>query len=448
MAIPKLVVSVLILAISWTLTTPALALTWPQQIDDDQGSLTIYQPQPESLEGNQLSARAAISLELKGESDPIFGAMWFESRIATDKSSGTVDILDIKVTKVTWPDSKDAGEQRLMQAVQAIFPEQGLAISLERLSASLETAEISRKSLEALNNEPPVIRFVEEKAVLLLYDGEPRFGAVKGSTYERALNTPFVVVRDNRKQLFLSDGIHWYTAQDPLGPWEPTLTPPSELVAMLKEARKTSETSSAPEGTDKAPEDNGPPTVVSASQPTELVVTAGKPNWMALEGGEILYVENTETPWLRYLPTGNMYLLLSGRWYRSKSTQGPWSFVPSTELPKAFASIPPASAIGGLRTSVAGTEEAEEAMLDAAIPQTASVDRKKATLTVEYDGEPQFENIPGTDIAYATNTGAQVLRIEKHYYAADNGVWFEAQKATGPWAVADQVPEDEIAKIP
>ncbi|MEM6545123.1 MAG: hypothetical protein AAF680_09465, partial [Pseudomonadota bacterium] len=56
MAIPKLVVSFLILAISWTLTTPALALTWPQQIDDDQGSLTIYQPQPESLEGNQLSA--------------------------------------------------------------------------------------------------------------------------------------------------------------------------------------------------------------------------------------------------------------------------------------------------------------------------------------------------------------------------------------------------------
>ncbi|MEM1142680.1 MAG: carbohydrate-binding family V/XII [Pseudomonadota bacterium] len=420
----------------------AQAITWPQQIDGDEGSLTIYQPQPESLEGNRLTARAAISLELKGGGEPTFGAMWFESRLSTDKRQGTVEILEIDVTKVTWPDSKDAGEQRLMQAVQAAFPEQGLSISLERLSASLETAEISRKSLEDLNNDPPDIKFIEEKAVLLVYDGEPRFGDVDGTSYERALNTPFVVVRDKRNSYFLSDGTHWYAASDAMGPWAPTDKPPADLMKMLEEAKRSSEDSA-----EETP-DSEPPKVVAAARPTELIVTAGKPNWIALQGGELLYVDNTETPWLRYLPTGNMYLLLSGRWYRSKSNAGPWTFVPSTELPDAFAKIPPASAIGGLRTSVAGTEEAEEAMLDAAIPQTAPVDRKRATLKVEYDGKPKFEAIPGTKVSYAVNTGAQVLLIDKRYYAADNGVWFESDNPTGPWAVAEKVPEAEIAKIP
>ncbi|MEL7044007.1 MAG: hypothetical protein AAGL66_03190 [Pseudomonadota bacterium] len=159
-------------------------------------------------------------------------------------------------------------------------------------------------------------------------------------------------------------------------------------------------------------------------------------------------MKNTETPWLRHLPTGNIYLLLSGRWFRSKTEAGPWTFVPATELPEAFATIPPASDIGGLRSSVAGTEEAEQAMLDAAIPQTAAINRAEATLTVEYDGEPRFEAIKGTSVSYAVNTASQVLEIGKVFYAVDSGVWFKSVSATGPWIVADDVPEDEIARIP
>jgi hypothetical protein len=196
------------------------------------------------------------------------------------------------------------------------------------------------------------------------------------------------------------------------------------------------------------PTDGPAPTVVTATEPTELIATNGQPDWQSLPGGELLYVQNTETPWLRVLSTGNMYVLLSGRWYRSKSESGPWTFVPADELPASFKDIPPASDIGGLRVSVAGTEEAEDAMLDAAIPQTAAIDRDSTNLSVEYDGAPKFEAISGTAVAYAVNTGAQVLRIGGRYYAVDDGVWFESGAPTGPWQVADSVPEDEIAKIP
>ena len=190
------------------------------------------------------------------------------------------------------------------------------------------------------------------------------------------------------------------------------------------------------------------PAIVAADEPTELVVTSGKPDWQALPGGDLLYVKNTETAWLRELSTNNMYLLLSGRWYRSKSQSGPWTFVRSDELPQSFAQIPPESDIGGLRVSVAGTEEANDAMLDAQIPETAAIERSKASLTVEYDGQPKFEKIKGTEVSYAINTAAQVLRIDNRYYAVDNGVWFDSSSATGPWAVSDSIPSEEIQQIP
>ena len=129
-------------------------------------------------------------------------------------------------------------------------------------------------------------------------------------------------------------------------------------------------------------------------------------------------------------------LLLSGRWFRSKSEAGPWTFVRADELPPSFQDIPPASDIGGLRTSVAGTEEADDAIRDAAIPQTSAIKRSEASLTVEYDGAPKFESIEGTAVSYAVNTGAQVLLIGGRYYAADNGVWFTSAAATGPWVRA------------
>jgi hypothetical protein len=367
--------------------------------------------------------------------------MWFDATIDTDRDAGTVLVRDIKVTRVTWPDSKDTGEQRLSNFVEEAFPENGLEIGLDQLSASLESADIERQSLENLNNEPPAILFAESLSVLMLFDGEPRFTEVEGSDYERALNTPFLVVRVRGKdEFYLSSGTHWYAAGSALGPWALSDTPPADLREQVEKAiAEQGETPAA---------DGPPPQIVVATEPTELIVTDGKPSWQSLADGDLLYVSNTETPWVRDLPTGNMYLLLSGRWYRAARAEGPWEFVRADKLPDAFAEIPPASDIGGLRVSVAGTEEAEQAMLDAAVPQTAAIKRDEASLIVEYDGKPRFEPIAGTEVSYAVNTGAQVLEINGVYYAVDDGVWFSARAATGSWSIADSIPANEIAKIP
>jgi len=305
---------------------PAFAtLEWPQEIDAPEGTVVIYQPQPEALAGNVLSGRAAIALEPKGQDAPIFGVMWFTAKIDTDRDSDTAIVRDVTVERVNWPDSKDAAEQRFTAIVESAVPETGFEISMERLSASLATAEVVQQSLEELNTEPPEIVFREELAVLLLFDGEPRLSPIEGSSYERALNVPMAVAcQKGGKSCWLSSGTFWYQARDPLGPWAPTSSPPADLLKMMPE----------PQDSEGAP--SSPPAVVVATEPTELISTDGKPEWTALTGGELLFVKNTESPWLRELSTGNMYLLLSGRWYRSKTTEGPWIFVKPDELPASY----------------------------------------------------------------------------------------------------------------
>jgi hypothetical protein len=413
----------------------ALAVSWPQEVSAPEGVIVVYQPQPETLQGNVLTGRAAISLEAPGLDEPIFGVMWFSSRIDTDRDAGTALVRDITVTRVGWPDSTDAQEQRFTAVVEGAMPETGLSFSLERLTASLETAEVEQRSLEQLKTDPPRIVFSDQLAVLLLYDGKPNFSPVDNSSYERALNTPFLVVKDKRSGFsWLGSGSQWFSAKDPLGPWQSSANPPADLLQMLP-----TDVDSTTVPVSK---------VVVATEPTELIATDGKAQWNPLPGGELLYVQNTETPWLRQLTTGNMYVLLSGRWYRAKSQQGPWTFVRADELPASFKDIPPASDIGGLRASVAGTEEAEDAVIDASIPQTTAIKRSEATLTVEYDGSPKFEKIKGTSVAYAVNTGAQVLLIDSRYYAVDEGVWFSATSPQGPWSVADSIPQEQISEIP
>jgi hypothetical protein len=416
----------------------AVAMDWPQEVTADEGTIIVYQPQPESLQGNTLKGRAAMSLELKDREDPIFGAFWFEAKIDNDTDAGVATIRDLKITDVRWPESNDANEQRFTTVVEASLPQSGFEISTERLSASLANAEIVQKSLEDIKNDPPAILFSEELAVLLMYDGEPRYAEIENSPYERVLNTPFAVVRkQGSKDHYLSSGEFWYAAKSAMGPWVQTDSPPKDLEQMLAEAAQ--DVAAAPDKT---------PGIIPADKPTELVVTSGKPDWLSLPGGDLLYVKNTETPWLRELSTNNMYLLLSGRWYRSKSQSGPWTFVRADELPQSFAQIPPESDIGGLRVSVAGTEEANDAILDAQIPETAAIERSKASLTVEYDGQPKFEQISGTEVSYAINTAAQVLQVDGRFYAVDNGVWFDSNSATGPWVVSDTIPSDEIQQIP
>jgi hypothetical protein len=411
--------------------------TWPREMNTEKGLLTIYQPQPEKFEDNILTGRVAASLLPKGKSTPVFGVFWFTARVDTDRDAGTTMLRDIVVTNARWPESEKAKEEEISIFLTGLMPKTGVPISLDRLRASLATVDLEQKSVEGLKHDPPKIVVVNETAVLLAYDGEPRLMAIPNTEMERVANTAFAVIKDKKTGVFyLAGGSLWYTAQDPRGPWTSTAQPPPEIAKMV------------PADTAGTPPPAKPPKVVVATEPTELVSTDGAPSWQTLDKGDLMYVANTESKVVREVKTGNVFILISGRWYIAATLDGPWSVVRPDLLPAAFKNIPPASPLGDVRVSVAGTPEAEDAMLDAQVPQTTAIQRDKAKTEVKYDGEPKFKKIEGTAVEYAVNTQSQVLRIQGKYYCCDQAVWFVADNATGPWKVAESVPSDEIRKIP
>ena len=70
-----------------------------------------------------------------------------------------------------------------------------------------------------------------------------------------------------------------------------------------------------------------------------------------------------------------------------------WKYIPADQLPLDFSKIPPGSPKDNVLASVAVTDAAKDAVMDAEIPQTAKVDRNTATTQVTYDGQPKFTDI-------------------------------------------------------
>ena len=186
--------------------------------------------------------------------------------------------------------------------------------------------------------------------------------------------------------------------------------------------------------------------ILVSTEPAELIVTDGPPRFAPEAGGELLIVTNTESDMLVEVETQRTFVLLSGRWFAAAGATEPWTFVASNELPESFADIDPDGDWGYLLTWVAGTEMAQEAVLDSYVPQTAAI-KRDATIEVSFDGEPKFEPIEETSLYYAVNTQSQVIQAGDRYFAVEEAVWYVADDPSGPWRVATEVPE-EVQAIP
>src|SRR5580765_1281667 len=399
---------------------------WPRQFDSTSGTLIIYQPQPETLNGDVLTGRLAFSLQRPGSSEPAFGVMWFTERVAIDRDSSTVTPSNLDVTKVRLPGTTPEDESRYEHLVEAEAARWDLSGSLEELQAGLASAERARASVAGLDTLPPHIVFIEARAILVPYDGAPALEKIEGTSLERVVNTPYAVVHDPKSRMYYLNGANlWYEAKEPRGPWSVIPEPPAAVHAVV------------PPDTSAADQVEGtPPLVVTATEPTELISTDGAAKYAPLVEDELLYVTNTESDVVREVSTQRIYVLLAGRWYWAKSTAGPWTFIRGDGLPTSFSRIPPSSPKAHLRASVAGTPEAEDAIADAEIPQTSPIRRDASDFKVAYDGQPQFEPIPGSRLAYAVNSDAQVILADGRYFACDQGVWYVASDPQGPWQVS------------
>lgn len=427
---------------------------WPREIPLENADVLVFQPQPEALDGNTLSGRAAVSVEVTDQ-EPVFGVVWYEARLETDRDNRIATIGDFTVTRVGFPNAEEAHRDSLARLLEAEIPAWELDIAMDRILTSLELAETRRRSAEGLNMDPPVILFSQEPAILVTIDGEPRLQQIEGSDLMRVLNTAFTIILDrNARTYWLAAGENaWYSAPDYDGPWTLNDHVPAEVEALAPEPLPEDEQrqEELPEGVEvdaegEDAEPGPPPAIVVATEPTELIVIEGEPELTPISSTDLMYVANSESDIVLDLISARYFVILSGRWFTADTFDGPWVNVPADQLPERFAEIPFDSEMGHLLFSVAGTEQASEAVMENQIPQTAAIDRS-STIEVEYDGQPVFEPIEGTEMRYAVNTADQVIQVESRYYAVHEAVWYESDSPKGPWTVATEVP-DEIYEIP
>ena len=394
---------------------------WPKEINNAGGNLTVYQPQLESLEKNTVNARAAVSIKLTGDKEPIFGAVWITSKLTTDRGTRMATLEDMKVERIKFPDDYKDKLQRLASVIEQGLLNKDIDISLDRLHTMLEFAKKEEVASKDFIMKPPEIIFSSNPAVLVSIDGEPKLQPVKGKKLMRIINATYTILLDTKtKKYYLGSGKNWVSASDILGDWTTATEIPDDVKNF----------DAGGKGTAEKEEDSGGllPKVIVTTNTAELIVIEGNPDFVPIRGTDLLYVENTEANVFLEIDPQKIYLLLSGRWYASSKKKGPWKNVPSNKLPADFAKIPPGSVKGEVLTHVSGTEESKDAVLDSYIPQTAKIDRDDTNIVVAFDGEPEFEEIEGTEMEYAVNTEDQVIYVDNKYYCCKNGIWYVTDK--------------------
>ena len=422
---------------------------WPRSFTLDDGTVVkIYQPQPESFSNNVLKSRWAISVLQPGKQDPVFGTFWSVSNVETDRDARRVVIQSAKVPNVKFPGQPDDSFIASMKtALEANLPATAGDLSLDELLASLDQDQVQQKQSKNLEMNAPRIVYADHPSLLVVIDGQPKLQTNKDWGLDAVVNTPFTIVKAHDNQFYLYGGKHWYQAQQATGPFSAAGNVPSELQQVQTAVDNAN--SSSPGYTDSAAaaQDNVVSDIVISTGPAELIQTNGQAAFTPIQGTSLSYASNSSNDIFQD-QSGKYFVLISGRWYESGSLTGGWHYVAANALPGDFAKIPEGSPKDNVLASVAGTDAAREAIMDAQIPQTAKVDRATATTSVNYDGDPQFAPLQGTDLQYATNTGSSVIQENGVYYSVDNGVWFQAPGPNGPWTVATERPNDVDAIPP
>lgn len=437
---------------------------WPRTFSSGVDTFTVYQPQVEKWDGNRVYLYSAVEVKNTTAKSSNHGVIWLNARTEVDKLNRSVTLDQVQLTKVNFPaePSKDA---ELTKLLEPKLPTVTKVVSLDQLIAAAEADGEPIKTVD-VKNDPPAIIFSTKQSVLVLIDGPAQLREIEGTDLQRVINTRAILLFENDKKLYYLRVSDWWLQAPSLeGPWTYAKKLPDDMkkaeeYVVAKTGGQTLQTGSSPtssahsSGQGAAPQPSLKeagknaeiPVVYVAFGPTELLETRGDPVFKPIPGTGLEYTENTNGDFFRF--NGQYYVLISGRWFKSPSWQGPWTFVSAADMPPDFAKIPENSPKATVLASVPGTPQAQEGLIANSIPQTATITRSEAKLTVVYDGEPAFVPIEGTSMFYAKNTSAPVIKLsENSYYCVEAGVWFKATSPQGPWIIVDTVPE-EIYTIP
>ncbi|WP_300339347.1 hypothetical protein [Accumulibacter sp.] len=418
---------------------------WPRQVDLAGATALVYLPQVNSWQGNHLSFRAAVAVRKTGAQDASFGVIWGSARTGVDRLSQRVGLEDLSLSRASFPTLPDHGLELLRQ-LRTHLPPAMSSISLALLQGELAASGTVKARSVQVNNDPPRVIVSYSPAILVPIDGTPAIRPVPNSAFERVINTQALIVRSRGTSgwyMHVFDG--WLSAASLAGPWTRATGEPAGLNGIARQLATENAVDlldGGPQAKPKPTLQDGVPTIYVSQVPAELIVFKGQPNFVPITGTGLLWAENTTADVLVNTANNDYYTLLSGRWYRASSISGPWAYAPANALPADFSRIPRNVPAGVVLASVAGTPQAQEALIANSIPQTATVPLANGPkFTPVFDGAPQFRPIDGTPLRYVANAEVPIIQVTpSSYYALQAGVWFTAAGLTGPWLVATSVP--------
>ena len=399
----------------------------------------------ENFSGDTIRSRGAFSITGNGKSEPVFGALWTKSTLQTNREKRTAVLDNLKVLEIKFAGDSNASDVATLKSIlEKEVPQWDMVLSLDQLETSIESdGSNSPATSDNLSTTPPVIIYANKPSTLVLIEGDPKLQENNEMGVELVMNTAFTIAKTGNN-FYLYGSNKWYSSKSINGPWHYEKSLPkalSKLNAAIKKNEKKQDKATIDSNANYFPE------ILVSTVPAELIQSNGEADFAPIQGTALLYMTNTNNDLFMNIGDQQYYVLLSGRWYASVSLKGPWTCVPSDKLPADFSKIPVDSEKDDVLSSITGTDQARDAVMDAQIPQTAKVDRLTATAKVNYNGEPKFVAIDGTTLQYAVNTESTVLLSNNNYYCVENGIWFESVTPKGPWSVAVSRPA-EVTKIP
>ena len=419
---------------------------WPRTVTLKTGTAVWYQPQVESwIDQKNIVAWSAVSYQRTGVKEPALGTIKIEgpTQVAVDDRVVT---MNLGISQYNFPSLSPEQVKALVADVQAL-PVNQRVLDLDRLLAYVAASPLQVKNVDNIKADPPRVFSSTTPAILLNLDGETVWSPIKDVDLRYVVNTNWDVLEHTpTKMLYLRYNRSWLQAKTIEGPWTPAGKLP-ESFSKLPPDENWKDVKVAIPG-DKL-SDKAVPRVFVSTDPAELIAVQGPPSYLKVEGATtLLWVNNTESDLFRMGQTGDFYFLVAGRWFKSASLDGPWTFA-TPSLPEDFKKIPVEHPRSRVLASIPGTPQATEAVLLAMVPRTARVNKKELKAPdVAYQGTPQFQPVQGSQgVERAVNTDKDIVKYGDLYYLCFQGVWFMSRSPNGPWEVASTIPA-QIYTIP
>jgi hypothetical protein len=190
------------------------------------------------------------------------------------------------------------------------------------------------------------ILFAHEPAILVLIDGEPVYRPLKGTDLQRITNTKVFIVRTSAGIHYLKVLDGWMQAYGLVALWSPAGVAPRGAQSALNRLAATRAVDLLAGDVPGRPgerltlDGGAAPAIFVSTTPAELIVIDGPARYARLGQSLLEYVDNTTATVFKEPTDDELYVLTSDGWFRAWRTDGPWQFVPRTDLPADIAAIP------------------------------------------------------------------------------------------------------------